>query len=233
MTDQVQIPGDEPGKRSATDSGTGAAERSGHGWSRRSVLRGGLLVGAGAIGGGLIGGFSAEAVASPASTSDSGEPFLGPHQSGIVTNTQRSTVLAAFDLTSSARGDLVALMKAWTRLGAELVTAASVTVPIYTSPSSSNADAYADATGTSTTDDSFEAYEQQDRRGTARSAQRVLGTRPPAARCPGEPGHTRYCSCPPRRPRDQQRGGDPRTRLLIQQRHDPVRGTMASVATGP
>jgi deferrochelatase/peroxidase EfeB len=76
-----------------------------------------------------------------------------------VTNTQRNTVLAAFDLTSSARGDLVALLKAWSRLGAELVSGASVTVPIYTNASSANTNAYADATGATTPDDSFEAYE--------------------------------------------------------------------------
>jgi deferrochelatase/peroxidase EfeB len=126
--------------------------------SRRSLLRGGLLVGAGAVGGGLIGGFAGHAIGDDQEATSAVEPFGGPHQSGIVTDTQRQTVLAAFDLTSNDRADLVALLKAWTSLGAELVTGASVTVPIYSNAASTNATAYADATGGSTTDDSFEAY---------------------------------------------------------------------------
>jgi deferrochelatase/peroxidase EfeB len=117
-----------------------------------------LVAGAGALAGGLVGGFVGNAIGESQVTSEPVEPFGGAHQSGIVTDTQRQAVLAAFDMTSSDRGDLVALMKAWTRLGAELVTGASVTVPIYDSPDSSNANAYADTTGSSTTDDSFEAY---------------------------------------------------------------------------
>ena len=126
--------------------------------NRRSVLRGGLLVGAGVVGGGVIGGFAEPAIASAASGSATNtEPFYGAHQSGILTDTQRQTVLAAFDLTSDNRADLVALLKAWTRLGAELAQGQSVTVPIY-SPTSGSGTAYADATGGSTTDDSLEAY---------------------------------------------------------------------------
>lgn len=122
--------------------------------SRRSVLRSGLLVGAGVAGGGLIGGIAGHAGASPASV----EPFRGDHQGGIVTATQQHAVLAAFDVTSDDRSDMVALLKAWTELGAALVAGQSVTVPIYSSSASSSADAYADATATSTTDDSLEAY---------------------------------------------------------------------------
>jgi len=62
------------------------------------------------------------------------EPFQGIHQAGILTNSQRQTVLAAFDLTSDDRADLSALLKAWTGLGGELVSGASVTIPIYTAP---------------------------------------------------------------------------------------------------
>ncbi|MGH3670772.1 MAG: Dyp-type peroxidase [Pseudonocardiaceae bacterium] len=75
-----------------------------------------------------------------------------------MTDTQQHTVLAAFDLTSDDQTDLTALLKAWTQLGDELVTGKSVTVPIYSSPNNANANAYADATAASTTDDSFEAY---------------------------------------------------------------------------
>jgi deferrochelatase/peroxidase EfeB len=126
--------------------------------SRRALLRGGVLVGAGAIGGGVIGGLAGDAIATPSAAKSSLEPFYGSHQSGIITDTQQHTVLAAFDLTSTSTADLVALLKAWTELGAMLVTGSSNTVPIYASPDTSDADVYADATGTSTTDDSLEAY---------------------------------------------------------------------------
>jgi deferrochelatase/peroxidase EfeB len=134
-----------------------------HRLNRRSLLRGGLLAGAGAVGGGLAGGFSGHAIATAAAAggagAQAGEPFTGPHQAGILTGTQRQTVLAAFDLTGSDRGALVTLLRAWTELGAQIAAGQSVTIPIYTPPRSAGSDAYADATGGSTTDDSFEAYE--------------------------------------------------------------------------
>ena len=121
--------------------------------SRRSLLRGGLLAGAGLGVGAVAGGFACRAVAGPATSAAAAEPFQGVHQAGIVTNSQRQTVLAAFDVTGNDRGDLAALLQAWIRLGGELVTGASVTIPIY-SPGPGSGDAYADATGGSTTDDS-------------------------------------------------------------------------------
>jgi deferrochelatase/peroxidase EfeB len=125
------------------------------GITRRQALRGGLVVG-GAVAGGVIGRETAPA--SAASVANATEPFWGAHQSGIVTDTQLHAVLASFDMTSSDRGDLISLLKAWTELGASLVAGESVTVPIYSPPASSDANAYADATGGSTTDDSLEAY---------------------------------------------------------------------------
>ncbi len=139
----------EPMSRPASDPAAGRP-------SRRSLLRGGLLVGAGLGVGAVAGGFAGRAVADPATTA-AAEPFQGVHQAGVVTDSQRQTVLAAFDLTGNDRADLAALLQAWTRLGGELVTGASVTIPIY-SPGPGSGDAYADATGGSTTDDSFEAY---------------------------------------------------------------------------
>ena len=125
--------------------------------SRRAVLRGGLLVGAGAIGGGLVGGLAGHSIGeSEGGEAESAtEPFYGTHQSGIVTDTQLHTVLASFDLTTGDRADLIALLKDWTKLGVELARGESVTVPIY---AYAGANAYADATGASTTDDSLEAY---------------------------------------------------------------------------
>jgi deferrochelatase/peroxidase EfeB len=130
-----------------------------NGPSRRSLLRGGLLAGAGAAGGGLAGGFAGHAIAgAPADTTAQTEPFTGAHQAGILTNTQRQTVLAAFDLTTGDRSDLETLLKAWTQLAGELTAGQSTTIPVYTAPGSGGTDAYADATGGSTTDDSLEAY---------------------------------------------------------------------------
>jgi deferrochelatase/peroxidase EfeB len=141
-----------------TDSSPAGHTPAGAGFSRRSLFRGGLLVGAGALGGGLIGGFTGHAIAQSTDTSGAAESFRGTHQAGIVTDTQQHTVLSAFDLTSNDRNDLVALLKAWTQLADALVAGKSVTVPIYANPNSANANAYADATAASTTDDSFEAY---------------------------------------------------------------------------
>jgi len=132
--------------------------------SRRSLLRGGLLAGAGlaaggAVAGGVAGGFAGHAIAgASAGTAGQAEPFSGAHQAGIVTGTQRQTVLAAFDLITSDPGDLRALLIEWTSLASFLVAGESVTVPIFTPPGGGGADAYADATGGSTTDDSLEAY---------------------------------------------------------------------------
>src|ERR1700677_865021 len=131
--------------------------------SRRSLLRGGLLgggllAGAGLGVGAVAGGFAGPARAgSGSATAGDTEPFQGIHQAGILTNSQRQTVLAAFDLTSDDRADLAALLKGWTRLGGELVSGASATIPLYTSPGSGGGNARADPTGGSTTDDSFEA----------------------------------------------------------------------------
>jgi deferrochelatase/peroxidase EfeB len=139
-----------------------AAEQPGKGVSRRSLLRGGALAGAGAIGAGVAGGFAGNALATPGNAATSQEPFYGAHQSGIITDTQQHTVLAAFDLTGNDKADLGSLLRGWTELGAELVTGSSNTVPIYASAdanANANANAYADATGASTTDDSLEAYQ--------------------------------------------------------------------------
>jgi len=122
---------------------------------RALLLRGGLAVGVGAVAGGLATGFAERSASASETSLATSEPFWGAHQSGVVTNTQQHTVLAAFDLNTSTKADVASLLKSWTKLGAQIAAGQSVTVPIYTSAS---ADAYADATDASTTDDSFEAY---------------------------------------------------------------------------
>lgn len=64
------------------------------------MLRGGLLAAAGAVGGGLAGGFSGHKTSAAPDTKNQTEPFPDAHQAGIVTNTQRQAVLAAFDLAA-------------------------------------------------------------------------------------------------------------------------------------
>jgi len=68
----------EPMSRPASDPAAGRP-------SRRSLLRGGLLVGAGLGVGAVAGGFASRAVADPATTA-AAEPFQGVHQAGVVTN---------------------------------------------------------------------------------------------------------------------------------------------------
>ena len=135
------------------------SHEQGHGVSRRGWLqRSGLLVGAGAVGGGVVGGLIAESVASTGSTArERSEPFWGAHQSGIVTDTQQHTVLAAFDLTATDRAEVVSLLKAWTSLAGVLAQGQAPTIPIYTPPAAVNQNAYADATNVSTVADSGEA----------------------------------------------------------------------------
>ena len=125
---------------------------------RALLLRGGLAVGVGAVAGGVGVGFAERASATDTDSLSASEPFWGSHQSGIVTNTQQHTVLAAFDLNTNEKSDVATLLKSWTQLAAEISAGQTVTVPIYTSSSSTDADAYADATDASTTDDSLEAY---------------------------------------------------------------------------
>ncbi|MGH3856628.1 MAG: Dyp-type peroxidase [Pseudonocardiaceae bacterium] len=125
------------------------------GVSRRGLLRGGLLVGAGALGGGVAGGFIGDRVAGAARQRT--EPFWGAHQGGIVTDTQRHTVLAAFDLTGTDRAELVTMLKAWTWLAGELARGQAPAIPIYAPTTAVNQNAYADATDASTTADSAEA----------------------------------------------------------------------------
>jgi deferrochelatase/peroxidase EfeB len=144
--------------QSADHTALGADAARGPRLGRRSLLRGGLLLGTGVVGGGVVGGFTGHALAAASDASLAAEPFQGVHQAGVVTDTQRQTVLAAFDLTGGDRGDLVNLLKAWTSLAADLVNGESVTIPIYPPSGTADSDAYADATGGSTTDDSFEAY---------------------------------------------------------------------------
>ncbi|HUJ86944.1 MAG TPA: Dyp-type peroxidase [Burkholderiales bacterium] len=65
---------------------------------------------------------SAFAASTPAAASEV-EPFWGKHQSGIATPAQRNTYFVAFDLATTKRDDLVALLRAWTDAAAEMTSA--------------------------------------------------------------------------------------------------------------
>lgn len=48
------------------------------------------------------------------------EPFWGKHQSGIATPIQRATYFMAFDVQTTDRAELIALLRAWTNAAAEI-----------------------------------------------------------------------------------------------------------------
>jgi deferrochelatase/peroxidase EfeB len=114
--------------------------------TRRSLLHGSLLVGAGTVGSGLVRPPAAGAAMNP-SAAVLTEPFFGDHQGGILTGTQRSTVVGAFDVATDERKDLAGLLQRWTALGAQLT--AGETVPIPTEELSGD---------TPSSTDSLEAY---------------------------------------------------------------------------
>ncbi|HUZ73399.1 MAG TPA: Dyp-type peroxidase [Stellaceae bacterium] len=91
---------------------------------------------AAAAGTGFGAGAATQAVAEAEAPSGPGarrlhrtEPFWGEHQSGIVTPAQSHTYFAAFDLTTTARGDVVNLLQAWTEAAARL-TAGKTAQPL-------------------------------------------------------------------------------------------------------
>lgn len=101
------------------------------GVSRRNLLAG--LAGAGVAAGAA--GFVAAAPPAPAEGAEGGEQAAGPsdvhafhgeHQAGIVTPAQDRLHFAAFDVTSTSRDDLVALLTAWTAAAVEMTAGRAV-----------------------------------------------------------------------------------------------------------
>lgn len=133
-----------------------AGPESRRGFSRRRLLTGGALVGGGLVAGAAVGAGVTAAVSGSTDSDAQTEPFWGEHQSGIVTDTQRNVVLASFDLNTTSRDDVSALLKAWTELGANLAAGQSTKIPAFTG---SSTDAYADTTGSVSVDDSLEAWQ--------------------------------------------------------------------------
>ena len=88
--------------------------------SRRGFLGlgGGLAVGLAAATGFGVGRATAPEAAAPAAPGT--YRFTGVHQAGIVTPAQDRLYLAAFDLTTTSRDELIALLRTWTTIAARL-----------------------------------------------------------------------------------------------------------------
>lgn len=91
------------------------------GLSRRAVLGlGGGLAAVGVAAGFGLGRATAPEPAAGATASAGTYPFTGEHQAGIVTPAQDRLYLAAFDLTTTSRDELVELLRRWTTIAARL-----------------------------------------------------------------------------------------------------------------
>jgi deferrochelatase/peroxidase EfeB len=111
------------------DDQSGSAPRPSGGLARRGLLAaaGGLAASAGAVfAAGSTAAATPDAAAPPQPAT---EDFWGPHQAGIVTPAQDHTYLAAFDLTTGKRDDVVKLLQTWTA-AASRMTAGNTAAPV-------------------------------------------------------------------------------------------------------
>ncbi len=88
---------------------------------RRRFLKAGVAAGA-ALGAGSVAHAATKAqFKQPIDPMLVVEPFYGEHQAGIVTPQQSHTYVAALDLTTDKRDDVIALLKEWTEAAARHV----------------------------------------------------------------------------------------------------------------
>jgi deferrochelatase/peroxidase EfeB len=109
------------------------SERAGE-WPRRRVSRRAFLGTAGGVAAGAVGvaatvdgidpTTAATATAVTVTTTSHGrtERFYGVHQGGITTAPQAQTMFVALDVTSDRRQDVAELLRAWTRVAADLTS---------------------------------------------------------------------------------------------------------------
>jgi deferrochelatase/peroxidase EfeB len=102
----------------AVDGMKGAAA----GATRRGLLAAtaGLLVSACARGPGAAADAASDAAAAGGQARQRSEPFYGAHQGGILTPAQTHTYVAAFDLVTAQRAEVVALFRRWTEAAARM-----------------------------------------------------------------------------------------------------------------
>ena len=115
--------------REAADGGTAAAAESRRtGVSRRGLLSLAGVGGAGAVAGlaaGFLGHDALSAAAASSADTSTGEavvPFFGDHQAGITTPAQDRLHMAAFDVTTEDRKELIKLLKDWTAAAESMTT---------------------------------------------------------------------------------------------------------------
>jgi len=103
-------------------AGDDAAKESGV--SRRTIFGvTGVAVGAAAVA--SAGGFAVGRATAPTVTTASYE-FRGSHQSGIVTSQQDRMHFAAYDVTTSSRDELIALLRRWSQAAATLMAGSEI-----------------------------------------------------------------------------------------------------------
>ncbi|WP_314324633.1 iron uptake transporter deferrochelatase/peroxidase subunit [Paenarthrobacter ilicis] len=120
-----------PDSTSTSDGGPAAAAEAGTPrFSRRGLLSLAGVGGAGAVAGiaaGFLGHDLVTAGAAKAATPDAGSavvPFFGEHQAGITTPAQDRLHMAAFDVTTEDRKELIKLLKDWTAAAEAMTTGA-------------------------------------------------------------------------------------------------------------
>ena len=124
VTDPVRVePADDPAGPGL--DGTGPDGTGPGGPSRRRLLTGAGLFGAGAVAGGLTGYFTRSA-GEPSGAADTSPgqqtiPFYGTHQAGIITPAQDRLAFGTMNVVSgTSRADLRDLLRVWTGAAARM-----------------------------------------------------------------------------------------------------------------
>jgi len=97
--------------------------------SRRLASRRGFLTSAAGLAASAGIGLAGDASAAPTGAlAHAVEPFWGPHQGGIVTAPQRYTYFTAFDIVTTKRAELAALLRRWTEAAARMAAGETAAV---------------------------------------------------------------------------------------------------------